>query len=262
MYKSLSVLLIAFAISTPAQADIFGVFASTGGPEQIVEDHAYGPAQSSVSDGSMHGYPFYSGCCEPQSSCCQGLWDGFCASKGCGMTSGRLRHHAHQKGGLGNGFAGGMVHGHGGFGKGGGGHAGLGGWGNKSSWGHKSFRGLGGKGSCGLGGVCGSKGGDICDPCGPKGCRLGLFDWLHFGRGHKDSDCGDVGGKGGYAGYAPIHSAPIHGYDNSYDGSPIEPRDNSSLQPPEVLVEPTPTSNRSASRRQLQTNPFWQPLSY
>ena len=74
MFKFSSALLILIAISTPAHADIFGIFASNGGPEQVIDGHAYGPTQSTIVDGSMHGYPFYSGCCEQKSPCCQGLW--------------------------------------------------------------------------------------------------------------------------------------------------------------------------------------------
>ncbi|MDA1054244.1 MAG: hypothetical protein O3C40_27675 [Planctomycetota bacterium] len=269
MYKSLSVMLIAFAVSTPAHADNFGFFASNVGPEQIVDGSVYGPMQNGVVDGSMHGYPFYSGCCEPKSSCCEGLWDGFCGSQGCGMKAGRARYHGHVKGGCGCGASGGMVQGYSSYGKGGCGSADSCGWGGKSSGRHMSYRGLGGKGgcgkgSCGVAGACGSKGCNTCDPCGPKHqCRLGLFDWLHFGHGHGCSVCGGVGcsscagGKGGYMNYGPVQ-----GYDKSYYGTPTETDENPTLQPPEVLVEPTPVSDRSAWRRQAPVNPFARPFSY
>ncbi|MBC8354170.1 MAG: hypothetical protein H8E66_19430 [Planctomycetes bacterium] len=254
MYKFLSAMLIAFAISTPAQADIFGIFSSNVGPEQVVEGHAYAPTQSAVVDGSMHGYPFYSGCCEQKSSCSTGLWDGFCSSKGCGTKSCRSRCQGRG------------LHGHA---KGGCGYTDACGCGGKSSWGHLSYRGLGRKGGCGVGNPCGSKGCDTCDPCGPKHhCRLGLFDWLHFGQGHGCSVCGDVGcsscagGKGGFSKGGYIEHAPVQGYDKAYYGAPTEAIDNPTPQPPEVIVAPTSISDRSAWRRPGFANPFAQPLSY
>jgi hypothetical protein len=270
MFKFSSALLIAFAISTPAHADIFGIFASNGGPEQVIDGHAYGPTQSTIVDGSMHGYPFYSGCCEQKSPCCQGLWDGYCGSKGCGMKSSCGRSFARAKGGCGCGTGVAMGYGHSSCGKGNCGKGGCGapapcGYSGKSGWGY-SYRGMGGKGGCG---GCGSKGCDTCDPCAPKRhCRLGLFDWMHYGRGHGCNACGGVGcsscgdGKGGYGKGGYIDYAPIQGYGESYYGTPTEAQEESTLQPPEVLVEPTSISDRSAWRRQVPTNPFSRPLGY
>ncbi|MCA9145368.1 MAG: hypothetical protein KDB05_21375 [Planctomycetales bacterium] len=274
MYKSFSALLIAFAISTPAHAEIFGFLSSNGGPEQVVDGHVYAPTQSTVVDGSMHGYPFYSGCCEQKSSCCQGLWDGYCGSKGCGMHSCRLGYRGHLKGGCGCDTGVAMGYGHSSCGKGGCGMGGCGypaPCGSKFGWGHMSHRGLGGKGGCG---GCGSKGCDTCDPCAPKHhCRLGLFDWLHFGHGHGCGVCGGVGcsscsggkggyGKGGYGKGGYIEYAPTQGYGESYYGTPTEAQEESSLQPPEVLVEPTSISDRSARRRPVPANSFARPYGF
>ena len=266
MYKCFPVILVALAISSPAHADIFGLFSSGGGPEQVVDGHAYAPAPSTIIDGSMHGYPFYSGCCEPKSPCSERLWSGFCASKGCGMKPFHSRHFGHAKGGCGP--ACGKSFGHG-CGKGSCGYAAPCGCG-KVSWGRPAYRGLGGKGGCGLGHACGGKGCGSCDPCGPKHhCRLGLFDWLHFGRGHGCHICGDLGcsscgkgGKGGYIEYAPSHGVHAPEVDKRYYGTPSESGGESTLQPPEVLVEPTSISDRSARRRQIPANPFAQPFSY
>jgi len=274
MYKSLSVMLIAFAISTPAQADVFGIFSSNGESEQIMDGQVYAPAQSTIVDGSIHGYPFYSGCCESKSSHLDSLWDGYCGSKGCGMKSPRVRQHRSPKGGCGCGAGCGMAYGHSNCGKGGCGKGGCGyvdpsGFGGKSSrGGHVSYRGLGGKGGCGIGGPCGSKGCDTCESCAPKHCRLGLFDWLHFGHGHGCDICGDVGcsscggGKGGFSKGGYIEHRPAQGYDKSYYGVPTEVQENSTLQPPEVILEPTSVSDRSAWRRQVPVNPFTRPLGY
>ena len=237
MFKFSSALLILIAISTPAHADIFGIFASNGGPEQVIDGHAYGPTQSTIVDGSMHGYPFYSGCCEQKSPCCQGLWDGYCGSKGCGMKSSCGRGCGRTKGGCGCGT--GVAMGY-------------------------SYHGMGGKGGCG---GCGSKGCDTCNPCAPKGCRWGLFDWMHYGRRHGCDACGGVGcsscsGKGGHGKGGYMDYAPTQGYGESYHGTPTEAQEESTLQPPEVLVEPTSISDRSAWRRQVPTNPFSRPLGY
>jgi hypothetical protein len=268
MYKFFSVMLIAFAVSTPAQADVFGIYSSSGGPEQVVDGHVYAPAQNGVVQGSMHGYPFYSGCCESKSSYYDGLWDGFCGSKGCGMKSRRPRHHGHLKGGCGCGIGHGMSYGHSSCGKGGCGYAAPYTFGGKASWGgHMSHRGFGVKGGYGCGGACGGKGCDVCAPRGPKHCRLGLFDWLHFGHGHGCSVCGDVGcsscgGKGGFGKGSYIEHGPVQGYDKSYYGTPSEAHGESTLQPPEVIVEPTSISDRSAWRREVPVNPFARPFSY
>ncbi|MCA9121237.1 MAG: hypothetical protein H6822_21685 [Planctomycetaceae bacterium] len=261
MYKFLSALLIAIALSTPAHADIFGFLASNNGPEPVMDGHVYAPTQSNVVDNSMHGYPFYSGCCEQQSSCCQGLWDGYCGSKCCGMKSRRIGHCGYAKGGCGCGPV--VGYGYSGCGKGGCGYADPCGCGGKGGFGHSSYRGY-----CGKGG-CGSKGCDPCAPCAPRHhCRLGLFDWLHFGHGYACGVCGDVGcsscggGKGGYGKGGYIDYAPTQSYGESYYGVPTEAQEESSLQPPEVLVEPTSISDRSAWRRQVPTNPFARPLNY
>lgn len=276
MYKFLSVMLVAFAISTPARADVFGIYSSNGGPEQVVNGQVHAPTQNGFVDGSMHGYPFYSGCCESK-SCADHLWDGFCSGKSCKAP--RIRHHGGVKGGCGCDACGGMGYGHGSCGKGGCGHAAPYGFGGKSSFGgYMSYRGMSRKGSCGIGAPCGSKGCDTCDPSAPKHhCRLGLFDWLHFGHGHGCNVCGGGGcsacgavkggyGKGGYLEYDAMQGAPVpapmHGHDNNYYGTPSEIQGNPSLQPPEVLVEPTSTSDRSAWRRQVPANPFARPLSY
>ncbi|HUG67696.1 MAG TPA: hypothetical protein VMM76_08085 [Pirellulaceae bacterium] len=273
MYKFFSVLLVAFAVSTSAHADTFGFLSSSGGPEQIINGYGDTSVQSTVGDGAMHGYPFYSGCCEQKSSCCEGLWEGYCGSKGCGMRPPRIRHHGHHggmKGGCGCGAGVAMGYGHGSWGKGGCGYAAPCG-GGKSGRAHLSYRGLGGKG------------GDLCDPCAPKQCRLGLFDWMHFGGGHACGVCGGAGcsscagGKGGFSkggfskggfskgGYGTggyMDYAPVPGYGESYYGTPTDAYEESTLQPPEVLVEPTSISDRSAWRRPVPTNPFARPLGY
>jgi hypothetical protein len=264
MYKFFSVMLVACAISTPAHADVFGFLSSTSGPEQIVDGQVHAPTQNGVVDGSMHGYPFYSGCCESDSSYGKGLWDGYCGGKGCGMKAPRVRHHGGLKGGCGSDACCGMGYGHSPCA-----YGGCGGFGGKARFGgYLSYRGMGGKGGCEIGSPCGGKGCDTCDPCAPKHhCRLGLFNWMHFSHGHGCDVCGDSGcsscdggkggfGKGGYMEYAPAQDSG-----ESQHGAPTEAQENS-LQPPEVLVEPTSISDRSAWRRQLPTNPFTRPLGY
>lgn len=268
MYRFFSVMLIAFAVSTPAYADVFGIFSSGGGPEQVMDGHVYGPAQHGIVHGSKRGYPFYSGCGEPK-LCRDGLWAGYCGSKGCGMKSPHLGQHGLLKGSCGCGTGCGMFYGHSRCGKGGCGHAAPYGYGGKSSWGGElSYGGLGGKGGHRFGAACGSKGYDTCDPCGPKHCRLGLFDWLHFGHGHGRSVCGDVGcsscggGKGGFSKGGHIDRGPVQGYDKSYYGTPTDAYEESTLQPPDVIFEPTSLSDRSAWRREFPLNPFARPFSY
>ncbi|MEO8494336.1 MAG: hypothetical protein ABI614_04650, partial [Planctomycetota bacterium] len=260
MVKFFSVMLVAFAVSTPAHAQVFGFLSSNGGPEQMMDGNAYAPTQSAIGDQPMQGYPFYSGCCDSNGSSYAGLWDGYCGSKGCGTKAHCGRHHGGMKGGCGTGCGDSMC-GKGGCGHGGYGHGsykfgvvGYGGYGypapyqfgGKSGWsGHASHHGGGGKGC------------DPCDPCAPKHhCRLGLFDWMHFGRGHGCNVCGGAGcsscdgGKGGFSKGGYIEQAPVQGYDKNYYGTPTEAQENNpSLQPPEVLVEPTPVSDRSAWRR-------------
>ena len=282
MYKILSVALVAFAISTPAHADVFGLFASNGGADHIVDvpiigGHAYGPAQSSVKVGAMHGYPFHSGCCESKSPCSAGLWSGFCASRGsfCGRAGcGGCSKGGCSKGGCSKGGCG-LRFGHVSCGKGGcGGGCGM-------TCGHRSC----GKGSCGFGG-CGK--GSACGghACGSKGCgkgglhhgRLGLFDWMQMGcgggghsahvKGGYSSGCSSCGG--GTVEYGSIHGhvqapssvAPSPSDNKDYLGTPTEVHDASPTLPPPVIVEPTSVSDRSAWRRMVPSNPFVRPLGY
>ena len=275
MSKFFSVMLLAFAVSTPAYADVFGIFSSNRGPEHAIDGHVYAPAQNVVVDGSMHGYPFYSGCCEPKTSCFARLWDGYCGSKfcgmkGCGMKAPRVQNRGGLKGGCGCDTGCGIALGHSNCGKGGFGYGPYQRGGKSSRPEHVSYRGFGGKGGCGFGASCGGKGCDTCAPCGPKPCRLGLFDWLHFGHGHRCDLCGGVDcdchgskgrfGKGGFSKGGYIEQAPIQGFDKSYYNAPTEPYEESTLQPPAVLVEPT--SDRSAWRREVPMNPLVRPFSY
>ncbi len=273
MYKFFSVMLVAFAISTTAYADVFGIYSSDSGPEQIADGQVHAPTQNGIVDGKLYGYPFYSGCCESKSHA-NHLWDGYCGCKGGGMKAPRVRHDF-GKGGCAKGDCGKSGFGKGGFAKGDCGCDDGHGFGGKSGWrGQVSRHGLGGKGGCSAGAPCGSKGCDACDPCGPKHrCRLGLFDWLHFGHGHGCDVCGGAGcivcagGKGGFSkggfskgGY--IEHGPVQGHDKIYYGTPSEVYEESTLQPPEVFYGPTSASDRSAWRRQVPANPFARPLGY
>jgi hypothetical protein len=83
---SASIVLLAFAAGTPAQAELFSRLSSLGdpspaqvGPEvmsapMMAAPQKYGAFQSGA-------YPFASGCCEATTPCCGSIWDGFC---GCG----------------------------------------------------------------------------------------------------------------------------------------------------------------------------------
>ena len=104
MYKllTLSIVLLATAMNTTVTAaDFFRRLVANGDPAPVVVDAPQQmdyPTQGNY--GSKSGYPFYSGCCEQNSSCCDGLWDGYCGGKRfhCGLFG----HHGcghHGKGG-------------------------------------------------------------------------------------------------------------------------------------------------------------------
>jgi hypothetical protein len=78
--------LLVLAVAAPANADwpvrVRGVSQQVltslnrvSGEPVVVDGDMYGGTYMGM---APQGYPFYSGCCEPRSSCCQSLWSGFC----------------------------------------------------------------------------------------------------------------------------------------------------------------------------------------
>ena len=282
----LPVALIAVAISTRANAQVYGWLATNVNPAPVViGDPAQitSPVQSAVvHESTMHGYPFNSNCCEAKSPCCQGLWDGYCGARGCsgcaqhGAKSCRLSTRGKGRSGFWNGFKGcgcGTHCGYHGCNKGGCGSTGCGKGGCRT--GSCAVQKTSSKGSCSSCGHGGCKGACGCRACGPR--RLGLFDWkLRHGKGCGCSRC--AYGKGprshgkGCSSCANGHiiGSPIQSYGNPikvHEGqlqhtprinevpapTPVPPPTSGPAieapQPATVHVEPTSTSDRSANYR-------------
>ncbi|MBP87561.1 MAG: hypothetical protein CMJ64_12685 [Planctomycetaceae bacterium] len=275
-WVTFTVALAAFAVSTPAHAELFGWLSSNGDPAPVVVDQPVQmstPIQSTYIGGnSKHGYPFRSGCCEAKTSCCQGIWDGYCGGSCFSGTFNRRAKSCRLPNGKGHGCQlGGRF------------LAGFGGCGCGSPCGFGYGHSTCGKGTCGKGG-CGSCGHRSCGgACGCGSCRhgrAGLFDWMHFGHG-KGCGCNSCsGGKGhvrfgkGHVGHgagcsscggghvkgwpAQTYDKAIQSHDASTQMAPtpfvIEtpgptPALEAPLPPPPVHTEATPTSDRSAQSR-------------
>jgi hypothetical protein len=195
-WSFLSTALMVLALNTPAHADWSSVsrnaglgssvFTSAGGGTVV-----YDGGKGIPSYGAPHGYPFYSSCSEPRSSCCSSLWTGFrsksrchhAGTRGCMSCGGRsscgrsscgmgCRTHRVRRSSCGCGVpsCGGCSAGKGhAFYGGKGGHIG----GSCGCGASKSF----GR-SCGCGGHMGHMG--RCGSCRPF---AGLFGWLHTSLG-------------------------------------------------------------------------------
>ena len=94
---SLPATLVALAIGSPANADLFSRLESVyrqdsdlNAPEVIAEPSGPilqptpVPGGLHIKDNSAAGYPFTSGCYEPRSACCADLWHGYCGRRTCG----------------------------------------------------------------------------------------------------------------------------------------------------------------------------------
>lgn len=296
----LPVALIAIAFSTPANAQVYGWLTANGDTAPVVigdPSQITSPIQSTIIHGNTkYGYPFNSGCCEAKSSCCQGIWDGYCGSRPCGGCSPRGASSCRlSKGKGGCSMGGGLFGGFSGCGKG---HCGKGGCGTS-----RCGKGGCGTSSCGKGG-CGSgyaaqKGFSTggCSSCGHGGCqgacgcnacgrrRLGLFDWkLSHGKRCGCSACG--GGKrhashgggcsscgGGHIYGSPMqsYSSPIKAHEGETHQAPSvnevpapapTPTLGPEIQPPTVHVEPIPASDRSAYHRFFPNGMTFQPIAF
>ena len=167
------------------------VAASSVGGGVIMHGEIYGGGKSYGM--APQGYPFYSSCCEPRSSCCRGLWAGFCGQSRC-------HHRARSRSSCGCG-----VPSCGGCSGGKGSHVSYGGKGGGcSSCGHAAP-------SCG---------------CGP---RRSLFSRLHASRGcgcgsvvESSCGCGVSHGKG-YSKSSTKYSAPMSTYESNSDVGPAVP---------------------------------------
>ena len=72
--------LIVLFVATQARADWFASYNGHGAGSNV---QAPAEFHGTKTYAAPHGYPFYSSCCEPRSSCAAHLWDGFCAAKRC-----------------------------------------------------------------------------------------------------------------------------------------------------------------------------------
>lgn len=215
-----STALILFAAASPVQADLFSslnggyaspTFTSAGG-EIIMMGGKGIPSYS-----TPHGYPFYSGCCEPKSSCCASLWAGYRHRSRCHFGCKPRIHHGCGSCTSGKGFA------------------------SKGAVQSGGCNTCGGKGlhsSCGTcAPKCGSK-------CGRHGLGMGLFGWLHSGCGcgpaiHTGCGCTSVKGGKGTSTYfkgGPVYDAPMN-------AAPMN-----DVPAPVVPPTPEPVSMQSAAK--------------